>query len=54
MDRTSIQIFEAKKLALQKGDEAVLQQGGRGKDIVSILCMYKFPNILSDILVLTY
>jgi tRNA A37 methylthiotransferase MiaB len=38
MDRTSIQIFEHKRLALQQGDEAVLKQVGRGKDIMSILC----------------
>ncbi|KIM86621.1 hypothetical protein PILCRDRAFT_815850 [Piloderma croceum F 1598] len=37
MDRTSIQIFEHKRLALQQGDEAVLKQVGRGKDIMSIL-----------------
>ncbi|KAF9238637.1 cytochrome P450 [Melanogaster broomeanus] len=37
MDKTSIDIFEAKKKALLMGDEAVLKQVGRGKDIMSIL-----------------
>ncbi|KAF9236337.1 cytochrome P450 [Melanogaster broomeanus] len=37
MDKSSIDIFEAKKKALFMGDEAVLQQVGRGKDIMSIL-----------------
>ena len=31
------EIFESKKLALEKGDEAVSQQIGRGKDLISIL-----------------
>ena len=42
MDRTSVELFQRKKLALQQGDEAVLAQVGRGKDIMSILCMYQF------------
>jgi len=37
MYRTSVDIFERKRSALQQGDEAVLQQVGRGKDIMSIL-----------------
>lgn len=37
MHRTSVNIFHAKKAALQQGDEAVLQQVGQGKDIMSIL-----------------
>jgi len=37
MDRTSVEIFERKRSALQQGDEAVLQQIGHGKDIMSIL-----------------
>ncbi|KAI0930907.1 hypothetical protein AcV7_004962 [Taiwanofungus camphoratus] len=37
MDQKSVSIFEAKKLALQQGDEAVLRQVGEGKDIMSIL-----------------
>ena len=39
MDRTSAEIFQSKKAALQQGDESVLKQVGRGKDIMSILCM---------------
>ncbi|KAE9394005.1 cytochrome P450 [Gymnopus androsaceus JB14] len=31
------EIFESKKLALEKGDEAVAQQIGSGKDLISIL-----------------
>ncbi|KAH7907754.1 cytochrome P450 [Hygrophoropsis aurantiaca] len=37
MDRTSAEVFESKKAALEKGDEAVLQQVGQGKDIMSVL-----------------
>jgi cytochrome P450 len=37
MDETSTEIFEAKKKALLMGDEAMLQQVGRGKDIMSVL-----------------
>jgi hypothetical protein len=37
MHDTSVEIFEAKKKALQEGDEAVLKQAGGGKDIMSIL-----------------
>jgi hypothetical protein len=42
MDRTSVEIFERKKLALQQGDDSVLKQVGRGKDIMSILCVCQF------------
>ena len=37
MDRTSVDIYEKKKSALQRGDEAVLQQVGNGKDIMALL-----------------
>ncbi|KAI0760478.1 cytochrome P450 [Fomes fomentarius] len=37
MHRRSVEIFEEKKRALEKGDEAVTQQVGEGKDIMSIL-----------------
>jgi len=37
LHNTSVEIFEAKKKALEEGDEAVAQQIGRGKDIISIL-----------------
>ncbi|KAF9815150.1 hypothetical protein IEO21_04768 [Rhodonia placenta] len=37
MDQTTRQIWENKKAAFAKGDEAVLQQVGEGKDIVSKL-----------------
>jgi hypothetical protein len=39
MDKTSTEIFQSKKVALQQGNEALLKQVGRGKDIMSILCM---------------
>lgn len=38
MHRRSVEIFEQKKRALEKGDEIVTQQVGEGKDIMSILC----------------
>lgn len=37
MDATSRRIFKGKKDALAKGDEAVKNQIGQGKDIMSIL-----------------
>ncbi|KAF9459159.1 cytochrome P450 [Collybia nuda] len=37
MHNTSTEILEAKKKALEEGDEAVFKQVGRGKDILSIL-----------------
>jgi hypothetical protein len=39
MYNTSIEILEAKKRALQEGDEAVARQIGQGRDIISILSM---------------
>ena len=39
MDCYSEEVFEAKKKALAKGDEAVMRQIGQGKDIMSILSM---------------
>ncbi|KAI0347457.1 cytochrome P450 [Trametopsis cervina] len=37
LERTSREIFYSKKIALEKGDEAVVHQVGEGKDIMSIL-----------------
>ncbi|KAF8807052.1 cytochrome P450 [Phlegmacium glaucopus] len=37
LHNTSVEIFEAKKKALEEGDEAVARQIGYGKDIMSIL-----------------
>lgn len=34
---TNLNVFEDKKRALKEGDEKVLQQIGRGRDIVSVL-----------------
>lgn len=34
---TSVEIFESKKAAITKGEEALVAQVGRGKDIISIL-----------------
>jgi hypothetical protein len=39
MHETSVEILEAKERALKEGDEAVVQQIGRGQDIISILSM---------------
>jgi len=36
---TSVEIFETKKKALREGDQALADQIGRGKDIISILSM---------------
>lgn len=37
LHKTTVEIFEAKKKALEEGDEAVAQQIGQGKDFMSIL-----------------
>ena len=50
MDATSRQIYKQKKEALAQGDDAVLQEVGMGKDIMSILCEFlcrPFLKILS-------
>ena len=40
MHASSKEIYEQKKEAMAKGDEAVLQQIGEGKDIISVLSKY--------------
>ena len=37
MDEQSRNIYQGKKAALEKGEEAVVQQIGEGRDIMSIL-----------------
>ncbi|KAF9057839.1 cytochrome P450 [Panaeolus papilionaceus] len=37
LHNTSVEIFESKKKALRDGDEALAEQIGRGKDIISVL-----------------
>ena len=37
MDRNSTHIFQSKKAALEKGDDAVIHQIGEKKDLLSIL-----------------
>ena len=37
LHNTTVDIFEAKKKALEEGDEAVTQQISQGKDLMSIL-----------------
>lgn len=48
MDRSSTKILEEKKAALQQGDEAVLEQVGHGRDIMSVLrklgCLVRMPS----------
>ena len=43
LNNTAIEIVEKKKKALEEGDEAVAQQIGKGKDIMSILSAYHHP-----------
>lgn len=40
MHRRSVQIMDEKKRAVLRGDSALLEQIGEGKDVMSILCMY--------------
>jgi hypothetical protein len=37
MHVTSVEIYTAKKKALEEGEEALTQQVGQGRDIISIL-----------------
>ncbi|KAF9036182.1 cytochrome P450 [Panaeolus papilionaceus] len=37
LERTSVEIFREKKKALEAGDDALLEQLGQGKDIISVL-----------------
>lgn len=37
LHNTMVEVLEAKKKALEEGDEAVTQQIGQGKDFLSIL-----------------
>jgi hypothetical protein len=37
LNEASYEVYEAKKEAIRRGDEAVMEQLGRGKDIMSIL-----------------
>lgn len=37
MHNTSTKIYQSKKDALAKGDDTVIEQVGRGKDVMSIL-----------------
>ena len=37
MDETSCEVLESKRAAIRRGDAAVMEQVGRGKDIMSIL-----------------
>lgn len=39
---TSVEILETKKAALRRGDQALADQIGQGKDIISILCAISF------------
>lgn len=52
MHQLSIEIFTAKKRALDEGDEGVSSQVRRGKDIMSILCLYNiFWYLLFSLLI---
>jgi hypothetical protein len=39
LDNTAKEILEVKKRAIQEGDDAIAEQVGHGKDIISVLCM---------------
>jgi hypothetical protein len=45
MHGTSVEILKSKELALQEGDEAMMHQIGRGRDIISLLSMHN-SNVL--------
>ena len=41
MHNTSVEIIKARKMALEAGKEVMDRQIGRGKDIMSILCLFR-------------
>jgi hypothetical protein len=45
MQDTAVEIVESKQRAIKAGDEAILQQIGKGNDIISILsrCSFEIP-----------
>lgn len=45
MDNTSRDILKAKREVIQRGGEAVTQQVGSGKDIMSVLCEFQLHRI---------
>lgn len=51
MHNTSTEIFDAKKKALEEGNEAVSKQVGQGKDILSILSEQKSSSVASALIV---
>lgn len=51
MDYNSRMIYTSRKKALLRGGEAVQQQLGHGKDIMSVLCM--FPRLSRSLCFLT-
>ena len=42
MQETAVEIVESKQKAIKAGDEAILQQIGKGNDIISILSTCSF------------
>jgi hypothetical protein len=42
LDEASREVYENKKEAVQRGDDAVMRQLGKGKDIMSILVCFSF------------
>lgn len=49
MHDQSVEVYNAKKNALAEGDDAVVQQVGKGKDILSILREWKSDKDMSII-----
>ncbi len=49
MDTGSREIFFDKKSTLEKGDEVMVEQVNRGKDVMSLLCMLSF-DLADDML----
>ena len=50
MHQRSVEIYRSKKEALKQGDEAVTQQIGEGKDLMSILCAQCAPFNATELL----
>jgi hypothetical protein len=47
MHSTSVEIYKAKKQALEQGGDAIQQQVAQGKDVISVLSESQFIIVLA-------
>lgn len=54
MHKMAKKIYESKKAALAAGDEAVVEQIGEGKDIMSVLCTLRLLFVVAFLSLMVY